>query len=170
MNIKSVEVQPVNRRALICMLFAGTAATLLLTRCANKQGAIDFATVRAYADDLVDAMGGAAQSYALTKPTPSPDALALVSDVMRTLLAAKSALDGATPSSDAKTIILEVISGVQTLTPYLAMALGGAAPYVPIAIALLQAFINNLPAPPDAPPQPPAALHHAAALHRASHR
>ena len=170
MNTKSVEVQPTNRRALICMLFAGTAATLLLTRCANQQGAIDFATVRAYADDLVDAMGGAAQSYALTKPTPSPDSLALVADVMKTLLAAKSALDSAKPTADAKTIVLEVISGVQTLTPYLAVILGGAAPYVPIAIALLQAFINGLPAPPDAPPTPPAALHHAAALHRASHR
>ena len=52
------------------------------------------------------------------------------------------------------------------LAPMVAPFLGAAAPYVPLAIAVVSAFVQSLPAPANAPATPPAALSRKAAQFR----
>jgi hypothetical protein len=132
-------------------------ALLLLARCgASGSASVTLAQAKAYADDLINALSAAAQSYLAA---PSAANKALVTSIVTDLQQAKVAIDAATAESDARGIALQIVALAQQLVPLVVPFLGPAGPYVPLAIAVIQAFIASLPPPPAAPPAPPAALH-----------
>jgi hypothetical protein len=116
---------------------------------------------KAYADDLANAVSAAANVYLAGPPKPTAANLALVTQLVAGLQQARTALDATTAASDAKGIALQVLAGVQQLVPMVSPFLGAAAPYVPLAIAVVQAFVQSIPPPAEAPPAPPAELHRA---------
>lgn len=112
--------------------------------------------VQAYSDDLINALGAAATAYYASANAMQ---VTMVQKIMAELQTLKEAIDAATPSSDIRSTVLNALAFIQQLTPIVTPFLGVAAPYVPLAIAVLQAFVSSLPPPSNAPPTPPAALH-----------
>ena len=75
-------------------------------------------------------------------------------------------VDGTSTVNDWKAAAQEALVVVLQLNPLVGGFLGAAAPYVPIAIAVVNAFIAALPPPANAPPVPPAQLTRKAAEYR----
>lgn len=155
-----------NRRAALMLSgnLAAVAALALVPGCTMPAGATTLQMAQTYGDDLVAALLAAASTYQAS-PNPSP----IVASVVADLQTAKKALDSATLASDARGVVLQIIAAAQTILPMLTPFLAAAGPYVPLAIAVLQAFVAALPPPPATPPTPPAALHAVAERYRAAH-
>lgn len=157
-----------NRRAALMLSgnLAAVAALALVPGCATgTAGATTLQMAQTYGDDLVAALLAAASTYQAA-PNPSP----IIASVVADLQTAKTALDNATLASDARGVVLQIIAAVQTILPMLTPFLAAAGPYVPLAIAVLQAFVAALPPPPSAPATPPAALHAVAEKYRMTHQ
>lgn len=151
-----------NRRSLLRSLPLG----LLVFGCSpTTPGAtsVPMNMLKAYGDDVINALSAAAQAYVVS---PGAKNTAIVNQIVGYLQSTKDALDSVQIESDARGIALEVVGFAQQLSPIVAPFLGPAAPFVPIALAVLQAFIASLPPPPAAPPTPPAALHNLALKYR----
>lgn len=135
-------------------------AAFLLAQCSSTGGSTTtLAQAQAYADDLISAVSAAAQAY-LAQPNAAQQAL--VQQVVSDLQTLRQTIDAAQATTTLQTTFLQVIVGVQQLVPIVEPFLGSAGPYVPLALAVLQAFVASLPPPSNAPPAPPAALHAAA--------
>ena len=156
-----------NRRAALRLSggIASLAAFGLLGACSTTSAGTSLDMAKTYGDDLIAALLAAAATY-----NASPNANPIVAGtIVPDLEQAKVALDGATSASDARGIVLQILAAAQTAMPMLSPFLGAAGPYIPLAIAVLQAFAQSLPPPPAAPPTPPAALHAVGERYRAAH-
>lgn len=160
-----------NRRTLL----SATALTLpmaMLSACGligTPAGATNLQMAQVYADDLADAVSAAAQIYLAGPPAPDAAQAALVSGLIADLQTARRALDAATAASDARGIAKQLLTAALNLSPMITALLGPAAGYIPLAIGVVQAFIDSLPPPPAAPVTPPAALHRAALKYHGHH-
>jgi hypothetical protein len=151
-----------NRRTLLSAAALALPLPFLAACGLTSSGATPLAMAKVYADDLANAVSAAANIYLAGPPKPTAANAALVGQLVDGLQQARAALDATTEASDAKGIVLQVIAGVQQLVPLVTPYIGPAGAYIPLAIAVLQAFVQSIPAPPDAPPTPPASLHRAA--------
>lgn len=158
-----------NRRGLLANSGIGLGV-LALSACGMdfSNAGVTLATVRAYVDDTADVVSAAAQAYISSAGAKATDT---VQQVLADLEQAKQFVDQAATPADAKSAVIEVITFVNQLLHVLMMAApvlipGPAAAAIPIALAVLQAFVNALPMPPNAPPSPPVALHRQAVMVR----
>ena len=142
------------------------SAALALTRCSGA-AVTTLAQAKAYFDAGAGAVLAGAQQYLAGPPKPSAADAATVKTVMAALVAAQKALDGTVIETDWRATAVGALANIQSLLPFATPFLGPAGPYLPLAIAVVQAFIDALPAPPDTPAVPPAALSRKAAeFHR----
>jgi hypothetical protein len=153
------------------MLFASAAILPLglLARCAGTQGAVTLEQAQAYMTDASGAVLAAAQAYLASTPPPNVGTADAVRALMANLEAVRQALSGAVAVADWKAGALEGLSLLQQLSPLVMVYLGPAGPVIPVAIAVIQAFVDALPPPADAPVVPPAALHRKALEYRPHH-
>jgi len=136
-----------------------TSCAAVLARCGTTgTAAVTLAQAQAYLTTGVAALEAAAEQYLAGPPVPSAGDTALVNSVVAALNAATGALEGVTVPATWQAGALEVVGLMQQLDPLVARYLGDAAPYIPLAIAVIQSFIATLPAPADAPVTPPAPL------------
>jgi hypothetical protein len=152
---------PIARRTLLSLAALAVPLPMIAACSLTAPGATPLEQAKAYADDLANAVSAAAAAYIAGPPKPTAANAALVNQLVDDLQKARAALDATTATTDARSIAQQVIAGVQQLAPMVTVFLGSAAPYVPLAIAVVQSFINAIPAPPNAPAMPPAALRRA---------
>lgn len=148
------------------VLFGGT--TSLLFGCAGGQtiGGVPIPMVKAYADDLADALSAGADIYlnSTTPPVPTESQKAAVARAKADIQSAKTALDSVlvptttTVPLSARDTVKLIILDAEKLQPFVAPLLGTAGVYIPLALSVLQAFVDSLPPPPTTPPTPPAPL------------
>ncbi len=156
-----------NRRSFANLLALSPIGFIAGCGYLTSPNATPFEMLKAYASVTSDAVSAAAQSYLSSKPAPSAKDKALVKKIVADLQATKDAILAAAEPANARQMAQEILTGVQTLMPMVSAFLGAAAPYVPVALGVIQAFINALPPPPDAPAKPPAELQRKAmAFHR----
>lgn len=140
-------------------LLIAAAPLAILAGCATGgSSAAQFDQAKAWLDAGAVAIMAAAQQYLAGPPAPPAAAAATVQQALAALQQAKTAVDALTVPADWKSGAVEVLALIQQLSPIVAPYLGGAAPYVPLAIAVVTAFVQSLPAPANAPATPPAAL------------
>lgn len=144
----------IRRRDFAMFAFAG----LGLAACNTSSSQTSLAQAKAYMDAGVAAVLAAAQQYLMGPPAPAAAMSQAVSDAMAKLESLKTTLDTVTLVADWKSGAMEVLALIQQILPMVTPFLGAAAPYVPLAIAVITAFIASLPPPADAPATPPAAL------------
>jgi hypothetical protein len=135
----------------------------MLVDCTGTQGAVTLEQAKAYLNDGVNATLAASQAYLASTPAPSAQIAATVTALAAKLEAANTALQGVVAVVDWKAGALEALTVLQQLSPLVAPFLGAAGPLLPMAIAVVMAFVQSLPPPADAPPTPPAALSRKAA-------
>jgi hypothetical protein len=104
-------------------------------------------------------VSAAAQAYLASSPSPTAAAQALVKSIVTDLQTLNTAVQSVTDTSAAKSTILQILAGVNQLVPIVSPFLGTAGPYVPLAIAVIEAFVQSLPPPANSPTSPPAELH-----------
>lgn len=145
------------------LLLASALAPAFLIGCASTTSpTVSLQMVQAYVSDLVNAVSAAAQAYlAGSSESNSP----LVSSIVSELQTLNTTIQGLTDPTSVKSAALEVLAAVQQIGPFIAPFLGPAGPFIPLAVAVVEAFVQSLPAPSEAPPQPPAALHRMAATY-----
>lgn len=145
-----------NRRSLL----TGLGLAALLAGCTSPSADAQFAQAKAYLDAGTAALLAAAQQYLIGPPPPTTANAQAVRTGMAALEQARTTLDAITLPQDWKSGALEAVSVMQALAanPVLTPFLGPAAPYIPLVIAVVTAYINALPAPINAPPAPPPAL------------
>lgn len=136
-----------------------------LAGCAGSNVATSLTQAKLYGDDLANALSAAGQEFMIAT-TSTLDQKVIVQKTLAAIQVAKTALDNAVARTDAIGIVNQIIAAANTLYPLVSPYLGAAGLYVPIALAVLQAFIDSLPPPSDAPPTPPAALHEKAMAFR----
>lgn len=142
------------RQAAKTLLLASTG--LALSACVSgSPGAVALETAQNYATTVADALAAAAQAYTAQAGAVSVDVVQKVADDLEKAAHEFAALGDV---STARSAALSVLGFAQQLAPLVAAFLGAAAPYVPIALVVIQAFIQALPMPAEAPVQPPAAL------------
>jgi hypothetical protein len=139
--------------------FVAMIPVVALVDCTGTQGAVTLEQAKAYLTDGVNATLAAAQAYLVSTPPPTAQVAATVKDLMVKLEAASAALEGVVSVVDWKAGALEALTVLQQLSPMVAPFLGPAGPFLPVAIAVVEAFVQSLPPPPNAPVVPPAALH-----------
>lgn len=146
-----------NRRTLVSSI--GLLAVTGLAACGNTATATtNLEMVKTYVDDGVDALTAAAQVY-LASSTAPETTKNTVQQIMNAMASARVAFDKITVPADARSAALEILGFINQLTPLLTPQLGSAAPYIPLVIAVIGAFVNQLPPPASATTTPPAALH-----------
>lgn len=149
----------INRRKLAQLGF-GSAASLALWACATgSQGAVTLETAKVWMADMAGAVVAGAGVY--TGPNE-----AQVKDIAAKIQQGAAAFASLGDVATAKTAALSILAMIQQISPIVAPLLGPAGVFVPMAVAVLQAFVAALPVPPDTPPTPPAALHRAATARR----
>jgi hypothetical protein len=131
------------------------SAIAILSSCSPQTPAVSFQQMKAYAVALIDALSVAADAYV---SSPGAKNVSLVLQIKNDLQQLKSALINVEQPTDVRSTVLQIIQFAQELTPIVLPYLGPAAQYVPIALAVLQAFVASLPPPPNAPEVPPAPL------------
>ena len=144
----------------------GCAALLpvaMLVDCTGTQGAVTFEQAKAYADAAIGAALAGSQQYLASTPPPSAANALVVTVLVTRLEAIKGSIDGTTTVPNWQAGAQEALAVLQQLSPMIAPFLGPAAPFLPIAIGVIEAFIAGLPLPVNAPPTPPAALSRKAA-------
>lgn len=140
------------RRALLA------SAIVLLSGCNSQTGPAEFAMAKSYLDAAVGAVLAAAQQFLRSTPPPSTDVANKVYAIMADLQSLQATLDSQTDPTTWKEGANMAVGYLQQIVPMVAPMLGSAAPDVTVAIQVIQAFINGLPAPSNAPPTPPASL------------
>ncbi len=138
-----------------------SGAALLLASCGGTtttSPGVTLDQVKAYMDAGIAALDAAAQQFLMGPPVPSAANAAVVQQLIAALDQSKAALDAVTVPTDYKAGLLQAIALIQQLSPMVASSLGEAAQYIPLVLAVAQAFIAALPPPANAPPTPPAAL------------
>lgn len=148
------------------ILVASPAAMAVLAGCSTGSSSVQFDQAKAWLDAGSVAVMAAAQQYLAGPPVPPAATAATVQQALVALQQAKTAVDALTVPADWKSGAVEVLALIQQLSPMVAPFLGAAAPYVPLAIAVVTAFVQSLPAPANAPATPPAALSRKAAQFR----
>jgi hypothetical protein len=147
-------------------LLAG-ASILPLSACGlNFSGAgVTLDSVKLYTDDVVDALGAGVAAYLAQRPS------VVVQGVFADLQAARLKVDATVTPENARDVVKEALSFLRELSPIvLPFLAAGVAPYVPLAIDVLDAFVSATPPPPAAPPTPPPQLRRAALLYRTHRR
>jgi hypothetical protein len=109
---------------------------------------------KAWAGDLAGALVAAASAYS----GPNADQARTAAGKLQQAAADFAAMGDVSTTRSAAISVLTLCQQVAALVPLP----GDLAIYIPMGIAVLQAFVADLPPPPDAPAQPPAALHRAA--------
>ena len=142
-----------NRRNLLA-----TSLSLALFGCSATEDPMAWTRAKAYMKDGLGAVLASAQQYVALKPPPDAKTVALVTSIVGSLQVIDSSLDGAVTAAEWRTLAAEALADVQILLPYVAVFLGPAAPFIGMAVAVVEAFVQHLPPPPDAPAVPPAAL------------
>lgn len=151
-----------NRRRLL--LSAAPLAPLALLGCATTSSGVTLDMAKLYLDDTVNALLAAASVYQVGPPTPTPENWALVQDITSSLETLRDSFDKVQVASDARGIALQILPLLNSLLPIVAVFLPAGLPaLIALGIAVITAFIQSLPAPTNAPPEPPAALHDASA-------
>ena len=145
---------------------AAAALPVWLVACTGTPSADQFAMAKAYLDTGVSAVLAASQAYLAGPPVPSPQSAATIVAIMADLESVKATIDGTVSDADWKSGAIQALAAMQQLSPLVTAFLGAAAPYVPLAIAVVSAFVQYLPPPVSAPPVPPAALVRKAAQYR----
>jgi hypothetical protein len=131
----------------------------LVVGCSTQNSLTQFEQAKAYADSGIGATLAAAQAYLNGPPAPDPMVAATVRTAMSDLVQLRQTLNGiAAPTPDWKADALQALAVMQQLNPIVAPFLGPAAPFLPLAEAVVSAFIQSLPPPQNAPVTPPAAL------------
>lgn len=143
------------------------SSLLLLLGCqlpTDKRTSLDMAKL--YGDDLADALSASADAF-IASPQSTPPQRELVLAAKSEIQTARATLDAVTAmTGDGKTAAQEIITGANILEPVLGTLLGPAALYIPMAIGVLQAFIDAWPPPVLAPSTPPDLLHEKAMTYR----
>ena len=137
------------------VLVAGSMFSALgaLGACASATAGADLNIVRNYTSVLVNALSAAAATYVAN---PAAKEAALVNKIVADLQILNASVQDVTDISTVKSALLQILPSVGILTPILTPLLGAAAPYLPLAVAVLTAFVQALPLP--GPTTPPAAL------------
>lgn len=150
-------IHPLSRRS---MLFGAASASALLAGCANSgsAAAVSLATAKTYFEAVSNAMIAAAQEYIAAAPATAASTIATVKAIVTDLESLQTAVSTITVPADWKAGAQEAIADIQQLEPLVAPFLGAAAPYVPLALAVLSSFIAALPMPTNAPATPPQPL------------
>jgi hypothetical protein len=160
-------MRPRNYCLLACfaMIAAMTAGCSLA-----PSNATPLQTAQVYGDDLSNAVSAAAVTYETGPPPATAAQKVLVDNIVSNLQTARAALDAATTPTDAKDAANLLLANINSLEPYADRYLGPAAEYIPLAIAVVQSFIDAAAPPPNATPTPPAALHRAGMKFHATRR
>lgn len=125
---------------------------LALAACApGTQQAATLEQAKAWATGIAGAVNAAAASYA----GQHADQVRQAADG---LVAASAAFQQVTDVSTARSAALSIVASAQQVVPIVAPALGPNAIYVSMGMAMVQAFIAALPAPPNVPATPPASM------------
>lgn len=135
-----------------------TAFAIALFGCtaANSGG---FEQAKAYLDAGANATIAAGQQFLVGPPAPSAASKALVEQGIAALQQVLAAVDVQTaPTGSWKADATQALAFIQQLSPLVAGFLGAAGAYLPLAVAVVTAFIASLPPPTTAPVVPPAAL------------
>lgn len=127
----------------------------------------NLAQAQAYGADLANALSAGAVVFLAGPPKPTDAQAALVNQAVADIQTANAALAAATAQSTATGFATQLLNAALKLSSLVIPSLGPAGPYVPLAIAVLQAFIGALPPPDVVPAVPPAALHRAALKYHA---
>lgn len=145
-----------NRRQLLSLSALSVPFVLLGCQTGTQSGGgVTFDQAKAYVNDLSLAVIAAAKVYAADPMSPQSDN---VRKIAADLEAANQSFQAITDVANARSIAISVIQFVQQLSPIIAPFLGPAGAVLPLALAVVQAFVLGLPVPPQAPPRPPAAL------------
>jgi hypothetical protein len=147
------------RNMVIAGIMAPVAACSLIP---GGTTTVPLAQVQLYVSDLVNAFSAAGVAYWSASPAPSASNAALVKSIVDDLQTLNSAVQSVTDVTTAKSTILQILSGVNEISPLIMPFLGTAGVAVPLAVAVITAFVQSLPPPANAPATPPAALHKAA--------
>lgn len=122
---------------------------LVLSACApTQQNAATLEQAKAWATGISSAISAAAAVYT----GPNVDQ---VRKAATDIQAAAVAFQTLGDVSTARSAALSLIAMAQQVTPMIAPALGPNAVFVPMGLAVLQAFVASLPVPPAAAPTPP---------------
>jgi len=148
-----------SRRTTLAFATALIPSTILAA-CSGTpaQQQVTFDKAKSYFDTGAMAVMAAAQTYLASSPPPAAASATIVRDASARLQQIKTTLDGATLSANWKASVLEGLSLIQQLQPTLAIVEGPAAQYIPLVIAIVTAFVQQLPDPAPQQPAPPAAL------------
>src|ERR1700761_452252 len=141
---------------------------LALTGCGSTPAAqqANWDQAKSYLDSGIAASMAAAQQF-LNGPPPATGPIATtVQDVVAQLGPLQQQLDAEPLPANWKAGALQALSFIQELEPAVGQFLGPAAATIPIVIAVVEAFVNGLPAPSTAPKNPPTALTAKAAQYR----
>lgn len=149
----TTEASVLQRRQFLVIGASGVA----LAACATSNATtLDMA--KAYLDAGSAAVLVAAQQFLAGPPKPTTATAEIVTAFLADLQKVKTTLDTVTAVGGWQAAATQALADMQQLTPLVAVFLGAAAPYVPLAIAVVQAFLAGLPPPAAAPVTPPAVL------------
>jgi len=148
---------PTRRLALTGIGLSALAAPLL--GCSTSGSIANFNQAKAYLDAGANAIIAAGQQFLAGPPAPSAANKTLVTEGIAALQQVLAAIDAqAAPTGSWKADATQALAFIQQLSPVVSGYLGAAGQYVPLAVAVVTAFIQALPPPADTPPVPPAAL------------
>jgi hypothetical protein len=164
----------INRRAIIRSVPMLAAVVAGCSTIASTPAQIS--QVKEYSQAVANAVSASAQIYLAGPPVPSAANKALVTTVVTDIQAANAAvqiLDGTNLNfTTAQQTVNSLIQAIQMALniPGVQLALGAAGMYIPLALAVLEAFVNSMQGPPLPPPagtpqHPPAALTRKAAMY-----
>lgn len=148
-------------------LLLGIIPASVLAACANTaDNQAKLRNIQMYVDDAVDAIRAGVAAYLAS---PNASGVTAINGFLTQLQSARLQFDQVTlADANARSIAGEVITFMQQLLafPPITVALGPIAVEVSLALAVIRAFVNALPPPPDAPETPPPQLRRAAARYR----
>ena len=148
-----------------CIMTNGTTAlALYLTGCSNPN-ATPLHMAQEYASALNAALQNASVQLLAKQPPLSPDTIATIQKSQADLtLATNTLLATTSVATTALGAAKQLIAEAQALQPIVAPLLGPYALYLPLALGVLQTFVDSLPPPANAPLSPPAELRAAATV------
>lgn len=128
------------------------AVILSITGCAQgTQQAATLDQAKAWISGVTGAVAAAAAVY--TGPNQ-----AQVQQASADLVKAATAFQALGDVTTARSAALSIVAMLQQLSPMVAPYLGANAVYVPMGLAVIEAFIAALPVPPSVPASPPAQM------------
>lgn len=152
------------------MVACSTSTTTPTTNPTPSVAPVTLSVAKMWVDDVAPAVMAAAQVYLAGPPAPSPAQAAQINSAIADLQTAQAAFDKLQPSDDPKATTTQVLTLLNNLLPIASPHMpNGTALYASLGISVIQAFVNALPPPPDAPATPPASLHAAAAKFHPKH-